>query len=288
VDVLLRRFTLDSGFSLRFEEIERFVAGKASENRVKVADVYSMDEIFALLHSNIISSDYVIPKKRKSTLDNLARCFRPPADNEFPYEVLQIERLDKIRSYIEVSLGVGSALLGAAVSVATAAAGTTFFEKLSFSSIQWELLVALGVSVLTAIGLVVFARLRDRTIATKPDELPSAVSKAREFESRVIERLRAIGTSISQQRDVDLIISFKGKKIAVELKWAPPSPTKLISIIKQMEKSLTNYGSDEGLIVIGSPVSDQIRNMSIGRVRIISVDEFFNLLTAPEPLRGAS
>jgi predicted NBD/HSP70 family sugar kinase len=114
------------------------------------------------------------------------------------------------------------------------------------------------------------------------------VSKAREFESRVIERLRAIGTSISQQRDVDLIISFKGKKIAVELKWAPPSPTKLISIIKQMEKSLTNYGSDEGLIVIGSPVSDQIRNMSIGRVRIISVDEFFNLLTAPEPLRGAS
>ena len=36
VETLLRRFTLNSGFALQFDEIERFVVGKALDNRVKI------------------------------------------------------------------------------------------------------------------------------------------------------------------------------------------------------------------------------------------------------------
>jgi hypothetical protein len=289
VDTLLRRFTLDTSFSLQYDEIERFVAGKALSNRVKLTDVFSMEEIFSLLYSQVISSDYVGPKIRKTVLEKLNKCFKSPSEKPFTYESTPIQPPDKVRSYIEVLLGVGSALLGAAASVATAFVATKgLFEGVSFTSFRWELLIALGVSALTALALVLFSRLRDRTTATKPDEFFSILPRPREFEARVIERLRAIDIPFSQQRDLDLVISFKDKKVGIELKVFPPPPTKLVSIARQMETLLPKYGCEEGIIVIASPVPNQVRGMSLGKIRLLTLDDFFKLLTVPEPLRGAS
>src|SRR5687767_5091893 len=78
LETFLRRFTLDTDFSVHYEEAERFVAGKALDSRVKRSDVLSMDEIYSLLHARVISSDYVSAKKRKSVLEKLAKCFQSP------------------------------------------------------------------------------------------------------------------------------------------------------------------------------------------------------------------
>lgn len=289
IDTLLRRFTLDTSFALQYDEIQRFVAGKALSNRVKLADVYSMDEIFSLLYSYVIGSDYVGPKIRKSVLEKLNKCFKAPTEAQFAYDGATLQRADKVRSYIEILLGIGSALLAAAASVATAAVGTKgWFEGLSFASLRWALLVAVGLSALTAIALVLFSRLRDRATATKPDEFSSILPKAHEFETRVAERLRAIGIPFSQHKDVDFVISFKDRKVAVELKLFPPSVTILVRIALRMEALLPKYGCDEGIIVIPSPVPNQIRDVSFGKIRLLTADEFFKLITTPEPLRGVS
>jgi len=288
VETFLRRFTLDSSFTLQYDEIERFVAGKALNNRVKVADVYSMDEIFSLLYSNVVSSDYVGPKTRRSVLEKLSRCFKAPAERQLVSESIEKESVDKLRSYIEILLGVGSALLAAATSIAATVGTKGWLEGLSVVSFRWTLLIAVGVSALTAVTLVLFARLRDKATATKPDEFSSILPKSREFETRVIERLRAIGISFSQPKDVDFVVSFKERKVAVELKLFPPAPTKLVSMTGQMEKLLAKYGCEEGIIVIASPVPNDIRGMLFGRIILLAADAFFKLLTAPEPLRGAS
>jgi hypothetical protein len=281
IETMVRRFTLDSEFGLRFDEVERFVAGVALDNRVRVSDVYSMDEIFSLLYSRIVSSDYVPAKKRRAVLEKLSSSFVAPS-----MEARLVRRaVEKTRKLpIETALGAASAILGAGLATATEFVASGWLDRLSVPSTKLSLLVAIAVSALTAIALVAYVKLRDKVTATKPDLI--SPTKGQAFEAGLIERLRAIGVPFAQERDVDLIISVKQKRVAVELKLAPPHNVR--SILKQLEHYISQYKCDEAYLVLATPVPEKIRALSGAHIKIMSVDEFLNILTSPEPIRGTA
>lgn len=289
-EILLRRFTLDSDFSLQYVEIEKFVTGKALDNRVKRSDVLSMDEISPLLYSRVVSSDYVPSEKRKSVLEKLDKSFKLSTAEHASFESIAASSSANGRKIpVEVTLGLLSASMAIAVSIVAAFLATEWTKELSLQSLQGPLFIATGVTAITAVVLVLYVRFREKATATKPDiTLSSYALRAQELETRVIERLEAIGVPFTQERDVDLIIRIKQKRVAVQLKLSSPSSLMSRSIMHNMKSLLSKYGCEEGYIVFPSPVPDKIRNLGDERVKILGLDELFRLLTNSEPLRGTS
>jgi hypothetical protein len=289
IETLLRRFTLDADFVLQFDEIERFVVGKALDSRVKRSDVYLMDDIFPLLYSRVVSSDYVAGKKRKIVLEKINRCFKRPSAGDDTFVVLAAAREEEKRKLsVEVTLGLVSALMAAGVSLSADLVVTGWAERLSAPSVRFALGMALGVSAVTAVALVGYVRLRDKASTTKPDTGSSTVaSRAQEFEARLLERLRVLGVQFDQKRDVDLIISIKQKRIAIELKlFTTPSLGNLRSALNQLRHIISKYECDEAYLVLSAPPSERVRSMGDDQVRILGVDEFLGFVTSPEPIRG--
>ncbi len=283
IETMLRRFTLDSDFALQFDEVERFVAGTALDSRVKRSDVYSMDEIFSLLYSHIVISDYVPAKKRKSILEKLGKSFRPPPAEARVLDSMASRPVENTRLIsVEALLGIGSGLLAAGVSAAAGFLASGWLDRLSAPSVRFALGMAIGVSAMTAIALVAYVRVRDKAVATAPDAAPA--DKAQEFEARFTERLRAVGIPFIQERDVDLIILTKQKRIAVELKFTAV-PHNVRPMLNQLRRSLGKYKCDEGYLVLSMPVPERISALSDAQIKIMSADEFLALLTGPEPIR---
>jgi hypothetical protein len=284
IETLLRRFTLDSDFGPQYEAVERVVAGAALENRVRRSDVYSMDEIFSLLSLRIVGSDYVPAKRRKSILDKLNSSFKT-----ISADIRQLDRSAEARATtrrtasVEALLGVGSAVFAAAVGLVADLLANGVFETLSAPSMRSALLMAIAGSALTAIGLVLYVRLRDRATTTTPDSTPT--TRAEEFEFRIVERLRAVGIPFTEERDVDLIASLKHKRIAIELKASASSLHAVRPILNQLKQIIDKYRCDEAYLVFSTSVPDRIRNLSDDRVKIMSAEELLALLTGPEPLR---
>jgi hypothetical protein len=259
LETLLRRFTLDSDFSLRYNEIEKFITGKALDNRVKRSDIFSIDEIYPIVYSRVVSSDYISASKRKSVLEKLGACFKPPSAEHATLEEPIEEGEEKPRKIsLEALLGFVSALTAAVISSSAYFLATEWIDKLSSSSIQWPLLMAVGVTALTALVLVVYVRLRERAATTKPD-VPSLQTRAQEFEARTIERLKAIGVSFTTQREIDLILELKAKRVAVELKLYPPLIHQTRAIIQSMRTWMTKYGCQEGYLVFAIPVPQRTK-----------------------------
>lgn len=284
VETLLRRFTLEPDFSITLDEIERFVAGKAIDFHVKRLDVLSIDELWVLLYSRVVSTDYVSAKQRKPILEKINKSFEPkPGDDGLLLKSsLAEEALTKNTKKLQfASLGLISALMSG-VLLALASSLVANYEKIATAT-KVPLIIGGALSLATATVLVLFFALRERQTATKETDFSVSRPRPYEFERGLIQRLKAIGVDIDmRQRAVDMIVTIKNRRVAVDMKTFPPALRLAKSMAKRMNSSLAQFECDVGYFVIASPIPAQIRELNSDKVRFVEVDEFFNSLTGPE------
>jgi hypothetical protein len=283
-ETLLRRLTLEIDFSITQEDIERFVSGKALENRVRRSDVLTSEELWMLLYARIVSSDYLSAKQRKLILEKVNKCFKPLPRGDLlslaPQTANKAEAGDERQLiYIGLTSTIMVAVLGAITS--------KFVEYLSF---QPFVLIAGTLSLATATALTLYYWVREKNTATRPDlDLALAQTRTQEFESNVIQRLKATGIDVSlNQTEFDVVIRVKGRQIGVELRLNPPQRRMAVMILKRMDRALRRLGYDEGYLVVGTAIPEQIRDMSTDTIKVLQVDEFLNRLTEPAPILPAA
>jgi len=290
-DTLLRRLILDPDFTLQYEEIERFIAGKALDNRVKMSDVIAMQEIYPLLYSRVVSSDYVPSKKRKGILEKLDKCFKPAPEDPHSIHSLQKEQAETVRAKItgEALLAGVSAVMAMAVSAALASS-IIDWSAVNIQGIKLPIVMAGAAAALTAIVLVLYVQLKDKATATNSGVADALAATARgfEMETKFAERLGAIGIQFTKEREVDFVLYTKGRRIAIELK-SRLVPTSMVKrYISHLHALLTKYGWDECYLVFASNVPSKYQSLGSEKVRILSLEDLFKILTAPEPVREAT
>ncbi len=253
------------------------------ESRVKRSDVFSTDELWVLLFSRVVASDYVTAKRRKPILEKISRSFQNASDEdqdilaEPQQGTATIERRDE-RQF--VLLGLISAIM-AGFSLWIAEGVVSPHWDVGLSSWKLPLLVGGLLSVVTATLLVLIYWLRERTAATS-----ATITKPHEFERLFFDRLKATGVSVDpNEREIDLIARVKNKRIAIELMRFVPPLRSVKFLRRRLNDALLKLKCDEGYLVVTGPIPAVVRNLNTDKFRVVDVDEFFKLVSEPEAMR---
>jgi hypothetical protein len=288
-ETLLRRLTLETDFSINCAGIERFISGKAIESRVKRSDLLSTDELWALLYSHVVSSDYVAAKLRKPMLDKIDESFKPTSgDVETLFLKSAEEAPTRARDARQLYFlgGLSSLMAGILVALAARVVAGEWSDGLGVSA-RLPILLGIILSIATSLSLIFFYWLKEKAAATRQDsEIPRGEIYAHEFERRFTQRLKATGIEFTPQREIDLLLTIKNRRVAVELKLNTPSPRFVKSLVTRMTDLLARMECDEAYLVFASSIPNRLRDLSTDKVKILTADEFFRILTEPEPLRA--
>lgn len=268
-ETLLRRFTLEEGFSIRPDGLEKIIIAKAIEYRVHPSDLHSLQNIENIIYGKIIDSDHIDQDKRKAILEKIEHSFK------------QTKETDKISGATENPGFLSGSLAGLGFASAALAGGFSgaisfllkdrAIEKLSIVDAANPIIAALALIVATTVALVTFARLREREKPTTPQPT-SFIREGMLFERRFAEMISAKGFSANQcDKNCDFIVATKHGKLAIELKLnIGQIPSSRIShIINRLEQACTETNCVKGLLVSKIPVSSRVKRLETALVTIV-------------------
>jgi hypothetical protein len=291
-EILLRRLTLEPDFSIGVEEIDRFIAGKSLENRTKRSDVISLNELWILLYSRVVSSDNLSAKQRKPVLEKINRCFRQEDQSEAEIEVFVQKRRSESNRRDEwqfALLGTISTLLAAITLGIASNAFVGWWKEEIITSFVTPLIGAVVLSIATSALLAFMYSLKERTVATRSDgPLTQTAREHQEFEKAFLHRLRVAGLDVlsTEEGGVDFVLGAKGARIAVEVKLYSPSASGASAIVKRISNALPKLGCEAGYLVVGKSIPASIRDLGDEKTRIVEADEFFRLFIGSEISTG--
>jgi hypothetical protein len=281
-EILLRRLLLDAKFNPNIDTVEQLLKGKALEHRVRLADIYPIDSIFLLLHSNVLGNDYVQFTQRQLILKKINKCLGElEASSKATSETLSKGARRRLRDGqfpVEIILGIASGLMAILVNLF---ATRIFIGEIS-DKFKIEFLVpflgGLILVTLTVIVLVVAVRLRDRTTPNKQTEFPPSVSESKDFELRFVHRLQREDIDfVFQNREIDLIVLRNEGRVAVEIRYKILSKRFASHLVSRVKIGMEKYECNKGYIVTKNQI-DSAHDPKDPLVQIVTAEEFLRII----------
>lgn len=274
LEILARRFTLESDFSLTARDVENFVLGKAIENHLPRSELYSLDQLRVLLFTRVLCSDYISQRRRGGIIKRIEASFSVFAATPTP------KKPDKGYDWAVSLLGLSSAILAV---VASGAINFLFDWTDKLSSPEGTFLIGLIFSIATAIALGLFVQFRERESAVTAEAQKRQA--AENPEDQFVSLFQSFEIPFERAREVDFIANLKGKQVAIEIKSAPLQSGRIKQMLSQIRSAMQLHGIKKGYIIVTGTLSqaikDQLRAVAPGDVEFLSPDEFLALVSKP-------
>lgn len=219
-EALFRRLALDDSFPINLTGVSKLIMGSALEARVRLDDLYTSEQLEAVLYAKIVESDYLPDDRRVIVVEKLSDCFV----GEEPQHYIQIPNQDGQRLGSEARLALLSAAMAGFLSVLTGIIfsvreNDSFFDGMNFGTTVATIAALAGLLITTAIVLAVYTRLRENSVSTAEQSV--SAQRAEEYERKVVEELIRDGFVISAGENpaYDFRVEGPDGYIGVEVKY---------------------------------------------------------------------
>jgi hypothetical protein len=219
-EALFRRLALDESFPINVPGISKLIMGSALEARVRIDDLYSSEQLEAVLYAKIVESDYLPDDRRVVVLNKLLKCFT----GEERQDYLRSPSPQPKRLGSEARLAIVSAIMAGSLSLLIATVlsfrdDSSIFEGMKLTTTIGAILALAGLLIGTAAVLAVYTRLRENSVSTLEQSVSSR--RAAEYERNVIEELILDGFKIapSENAEYDFRVEGIDGDVGIEVKY---------------------------------------------------------------------
>jgi hypothetical protein len=283
VATLLRRFTLDSSFVINREGVGKLLTGAAIESRVKLGDLFNIDQLEAVLYTKIIEHDFLDESGRDQALGRLENSFKAVESTRLPLLEAPADESDsgfKIDGIIALSFLAAALGIVASLIVLPVVAPQLAPRGLEIRSYFGEIVTSLALAVATATALSVFVKFRDanRTPGTAQNLESSAQLAERAF-SRIARR-----TNKSFEESPDTWVDYKaeknGEKWGIEFKYDINRYG--LSRARQLVQQISDHAKGDGFarafLVSGRAPLPKYTALSTDFLSVVSMQEMLSKL----------
>jgi hypothetical protein len=219
-EALFRRLALDDRFPINLAGVSKLIMGSALEAKVRLDDLYTPEQLEAVLYAKIVESDYLPDDRRVVVLEKLSQCFAGEEQQHY----IQVPARDRRRIGSEARLALLSAAMAGSLSVLTATiisvrGNDNLFDGMDLGTTAAAVAALAGLLVATAVVLAMYTRLRENSVSTAEQSV--SAQRAEEYERKVVEELVSDGFIISAGENpaYDFRVEGPDGDIGVEVKY---------------------------------------------------------------------
>lgn len=281
-EALFRRLALDEGFYLDRQGIEKLLVGSALGASVRADDLYTSEEMEAVLYTKAIETDYLDSAKRSEVMERLGKCFKEPPENSS----VVTPRTQRGGLPADVWLAVASGLTAMVLSAAAVPlTGVSFAEILDRSgdmtTVVLTVLGLVGTVAATAGALTAFTRVREKSFSIDDHRLDSRHS-AILFERNLIDaaKRRNNTVQIAKRDECDFFYLGDNGNIAVEIKLDVNRVMRSsLKMALQKLEALCMAGTYTSAFIVGkNPPSSSIKKLETENVKIIDAHTLLGII----------
>ena len=282
--ILLRRIVLES-YSAAGLDVERLIAGKARDFRIRPDDLLTPAQTLNSVYTRIMESDLLPAEQRRQILERIV-----PALTEAEAKPAEESAIDASRarhSFLATAAAIGIMAVLASLAGALVAAlpGVASLDK-TYPDLARSF-VATAAASLAVIGFWL-ALHRIRASQENPSHRAKEVERYVKFEGAVATVLQRLGFAVAPVppgRAGDFIAERGRRKIVVEAKsWAQRVPAHALDeLAARLRQTAGESGAGEVVIVTALPVIDAGDATRVSGVEMLTIRELESYLARTDP-----
>jgi hypothetical protein len=268
---LMKRIILEDS-DVSPADLERYVAGKAREHRVRPSALLCHSDLLANVMTRVVDDDFLEGEVRQNVLKRIGSMIdavesEPVSDEWIPRSETEPDAARQ-RTLLLGAMVATTAMIGSFVAVIP-----TITEESGGGGIAF--VVALGASLVLITMALVFVRLREGDDSESSRE--SGLQREARLERQVQRVLKKAQFKEIERPDrgLDFVVKRNGRSVGLELKgWQRPLSRPVLGrIFKSAETAGQRFGVDEVLLVV--PDRSPVKTNGFGGdfVRVVKADE---------------
>jgi hypothetical protein len=278
---LMKRIILE-GSDVSPTDLERYLAGKAREHRVRPSALLCHSDLLANVMTRVVDDDFLEGEVRKTVLKRIGSMLdamesEPAGDEWIPRSEAEPDPARQRTFFLAVMVAT-TAMIGSFVAVIP-----TITEESGEGGVAF--VAALGASLVLITMVLVFLRLRESDDAEPSRE--SGLQREARLERQVQRVLKKAEFEEIERPDrgLDFVVKQNGRSVGLELKaWQRPLSRPVLGrIFKSVETAGQRFGVDEVLLVVPDRSPVEANGFGGAFVRVVKVDELEQALLGSQP-----
>ncbi|MFJ7830977.1 hypothetical protein ACIQXU_12195 [Peribacillus sp. NPDC097284] len=273
VKILIRRM-VNEDFEITLRDMYWLMEGKSRDFKIKVADLYSQEQILNSVFTKILETDFLSVNQRKKVIEQITSLIL----NLKELEINEDEKIkaEKERGFSVYLLPISTALLGPLLAL-------LINSSLNIGLNLDRTIISLTFLVSTLITLIISFILRFKE--SSKDILPinhmtRVIDEGIAFEKEVVRQLnRKFNITPSENSFYDYKIADKDILIDVKV-WSGTVHTMAVNkAVDRLQKAIDNKEGTKGIIIVknGNKIFSKF-NTAMSNIKILNLDETFKEL----------
>lgn len=258
VRILVRRIAMD-GCIPNEVDVLRLTEGKARDYRVSAAELLSTDELLSMVYTRIVESDLISAEQRDGILSRIAPVLAELEVRSFGESEVEAmanaRRASRIRDGVSFVVSATASILGGLTVIIPRIVAPGEGLVVPANVVASGVIIAVGsVAIIGLIWVVMWSRARQ-----DGGNDAGRLVRGAALESEVRRILESVGaTSVFAGRDVDFLVEYKGRKIAIEVKAGSQRIPRAVlsSMVQRLRRTAEGTGASEVIVVV--PVGARI------------------------------